>query len=138
MARIAAPDLRGARKGDLDTPDAIAALVQQFYAKVLRHPGLRPFFNPAHLSRQMPVIEAYWERMLLGGARYRRNMVNAHREIHRRRRISSADFDSWLVSFVDTVDQCFAGPRAERAKFLARAIIGNLRRILPPDSPQTA
>lgn len=135
---MTALDVRDARKGDLDTPDAIAVLVHRFYAKVLRHTGLRPFFDPAHLSRQMPVIEAYWERMLLGGARYRRNMVNVHREIHRRRRISPADFDNWLALFVETVDQCFAGPKAERAKFLARAIIGNLRRLLPPDSPQTA
>lgn len=121
-------------KPDLDTPAAIHRLVTCFYARVLEHPALRPYFDAARLTGRLPVIEAYWERMLLGGQRYRRNMVNVHREIHRRRAIGPAAFDSWLSLFVETVDREFTGPKAERAKFLARAIIGNLRRILSTSS----
>lgn len=122
-------------KQDLDTPAAIHRLIMCFYARVLRQPALQPFFNAARLTDRLPMIEAYWERMLLDGQSYRRNMVNVHREIHRRRAIDPAAFDSWLSLFVETVDREFSGPKSERAKFLARAIIGNLRRILLNSSP---
>lgn len=126
------------RKGDLDTPAAIHRLVIRFYGEVLHHPDLKPFFDPAKLTCHLSIIETYWERMLLGGTRYHRNMVKMHREIHRQRKFRSVDFDHWLELFIEAVDQGFAGPKAERAKFLARAITANLRRILLSRPSQTA
>ena len=115
---------------DLDSDAAIRRLVENFYAQVLRHPSLHVYFDPAALRRHLSIIEAYWQRMLLGGKRYRRNMVNVHRDIHRRLPIAEADFGHWLMLFTATVDADFAGPKAERAKFLARTIIVNLKRLL--------
>ncbi len=125
-----------AAKADLDTPAAIHTLATRFYGKVLRDPALRRVFDPVLLDRHMAFIEAYWEKMLLGGTRYHRNMIRVHQDAHRQRNFRPSDFDRWLALFVETIDEGFAGPKAERAKFLARYIIANLRRILLA-SPQT-
>lgn len=126
-----------AAKIDLDTPANIRILVKRFYGKVLRDPALQRVFDPVLLNRHMVFIEAYWEKMLLGGTRYHGNMIRVHQEAHRQRNFRPSDFDRWLALFVETVDEGFAGPKAERAKFLACYIIANLRRILLA-SPQTA
>lgn len=123
-------------KVDLDTPAAIRTLVARFYGKVLLDPALQRVFDPVLLHRHIPLIEAYWEKMLLHGTGYHRNMVRVHQEEHRKRDFLPGDFDRWLELFVETVDEGFAGPKAERAKTLAHYIIANLRRILLA-SPQT-
>lgn len=122
--RFAAP------RTDLDTADAIRLLTTRFYAKVLHDPALQRVFDPVLLERHMPFIQAYWEKMLLGGTDYHRNMVRVHQQAHERREFLSGDFDRWLALFVETVDQGFVGPKAERAKSLAHFIIANLRRII--------
>lgn len=126
-----------ASRTDLDTLEAIQTLVARFYKKVLPDPALQRVFDPVLLERHMPFIEAYWEKMLLGGTRYHRNMVRVHEEAHRRHDFHPGDFDRWLELFIETVDQDFAGPKAERAKSLAHFIIANLRRIIL-DSPHAA
>ncbi len=116
---------------DLDDPRAIDRLVDAFYARVLLDPTLAPVFTAVagvDLDHHLPVIKAFWRKMLLGHRDYARNMVARHAAVHARLPLRRRHFDRWLALFTRTIDDHFAGPGAERAKRLARHIAANLER----------
>lgn len=118
---------------DLDTPEAIAGLLDAFYRKVLADDRLRPLFVEVakiDLETHLPRIRAYWCKMLLGKHdAYRRNMVARHLALHARHPLQPDDFKRWLKLFRETVDDDFAGPNADRAKTLATRIVRNLMQL---------
>jgi hemoglobin len=120
-------------KPDLDSPERIAQFVEAFYGKLLDDQRLAPLFvNVARIEihEHFPRIRAYWEKLLLGHDDYRRHTMNIHRQLHRKEPLTPADFDRWLDYFRETVDEHFAGVKAERAKRVAAAIAGNMRQSL--------
>lgn len=123
----------GTARPDLDNPQAIAELVDRFYARVLDDPVLAPVFTEVagiDLDTHIPRIEAFWRKMLLGDPGYDRNMVAQHAAVHARLPLRRAHFDRWLTLFLETVDRDFAGPGADRARVLASRIAANLERNL--------
>jgi hemoglobin len=125
---------------DLDTPEAIAELVDAFYRKVLADARLRPLFVDVagiELEAHVPRIRAYWRKLLLGErGDYRRNMVARHLALHGRCPLRHEDFVRWLVLFRETVDERFTGANARRALTLAATIAGNLERLTRPACTQ--
>lgn len=118
---------------DLDHPEAVSELVDAFYRKVLADPTLAPVFlhvARVDLDEHLPIIEAFWRRMLLGHRSYARNMVARHAAVHARFGLRQRHFDRWLALFIQTVDERFAGPYAERARRLAATIARNLHDYL--------
>jgi hemoglobin len=57
--------------------------------------------------------------------------MNIHRQLHGKRPLASDDFERWLAFFKATVDDHFAGERAERAKRVAASIAANMQKSLP-------
>ena len=126
---------------DLDSPEQIAVFVDRFYGRLLADPALRPIFIDAagiDLPTHLPRIRAYWRKMLLGEAAYRRHTMNIHRAVHLRRPFTAADFERWLALFTATLDAGFAGPCSERARRLATRIAANMHAGLdaPCDEPR--
>lgn len=118
---------------DLDAPEAIDALVERFYARVLRDPLLAPLFTEVagiNLHEHLPRIKAYWYKMLLGAPGYRRSMMAKHRAVDARRRFEACHYERWLLLFEEALDEGARGPVTERARGLARRIVGNMRRNL--------
>ncbi|MGF1528174.1 MAG: group III truncated hemoglobin [Candidatus Competibacterales bacterium] len=119
---------------DLDTPGAIAQLVDDFYRRVLNDSLLAPVFLEVaaiNLERHKPLIRAYWEKLLLGGKGYRRHTIAVHTALHRRGDgLQPVHFARWLALFEATVEDHFAGPRAERAKVIARRVAVNMAQRL--------
>ncbi|MDZ7748321.1 MAG: group III truncated hemoglobin [Halofilum sp. (in: g-proteobacteria)] len=118
---------------DLDNAAAIDRLVDAFYARVLADPTLAPVFTEVaaiDLDTHLPRIKAFWRKMLLGEAGYRRNMVARHAAVHARFGLGARHFDRWLALFTRTLDERFAGPYAARARHLAVTIARNLARNL--------
>ena len=118
---------------DLDAPQAIDALVDRFYARVLRDPLLAPLFTEVagiDVETHLPRIKAYWRKMLLGDPAYRRHMMAKHRTVDARRPFEAHHFERWLRLFETTLDEDGGGPVTERARTLARRIAINMRRNL--------
>lgn len=121
-------------KPDLDTPEAIHAMVQSFYDRLLNDPLMRPVFVDTagiNLAHHIPTIEAYWRKMLLGekGA-YTRNMVAKHAAVHARSPLRPEHFERWGEYFHETLDEQFSGPVTERAHRIADRILANLEHWL--------
>src|SRR3546814_10901054 len=83
--------------------EAIDAMVESFYARVLVDPLLRPIFVDVariDLATHLPRIKAYWGKLLLGQGDYRRNMVAQHQAIHARCALRSEEHTSELQSLM--------------------------------------
>lgn len=118
---------------DLDTMEAIDAMVKRFYALVLADPLLRPIFVDVariDLDAHLPRITAYWGKLLLGQGDYRRNMVAQHQAIHAHCALQSRHFERWHELFRNTLEAGFDGPFTQRAGRLAATIVANLQRCL--------
>lgn len=126
---------------DLDSPERVRIFVEAFYDGMLQDAVLGPIFLDTaaiELDKHLPLIRAYWEKLLLGAREYRRHTMNIHRELADKRPLQRSDFERWLTFFVATMDQRFAGPHAERAKMLAGNIATNMYNTLHPETPVDA
>ncbi len=125
------------RKPDMDTPANVERFVDLFYERMLADEDLAPIFldvAAVNLAVHLPHIKDYWRKLLLGETAYRRHTMNIHRQLHGKRALTPADFDRWLDLFTRTVDDYFAGERADRAKRVAGAIAANMQKSLLPDA----
>ena len=112
-------------KQDISERRDIEHLIDTFYEKVKADPVIGYIFNdiaqvdwPAHL----PVMYDFWESLLLNSRNYLRNPIQKHVDLHARHPLRAEHFDRWLLLFQTNVDEHFAGPVAEDAKFRAMSI----------------
>lgn len=124
-------------KPDMDNRERIHEFVDAFYSRMLRDEVLAPIFLDVaaiDLEKHLPLIRAYWEKLLLGGRDYRRHTMNIHRELDARRALQRSDFERWLTLFDTTIDALFAGPYTQRAKQTAGRIATNMHNTLNPEA----
>ncbi|WP_311182037.1 group III truncated hemoglobin [Hymenobacter volaticus] len=66
-------------------------------------------------SRHLPIMYDFWSGILLGTSRYRGRPFPKHMPLP----IDVTHFQRWLALFNATVDELFAGPKANEAKMRA-------------------
>ncbi|HVZ06692.1 group III truncated hemoglobin [Rhodopila sp.] len=99
------------------TEDAIATLVDAFYARVRRDPTLGPVFEAAIAEEEWPehleTMRRFWSSVMLTSGRYSGNPVAVHRAVAG---IERSLFATWLALFTETASELFeAGPASEFA-----------------------
>lgn len=118
---------------DIETREDCERLVRAFYGRALEDPVIGYIFTDVaglDLDEHVPVIAAFWETILLGAQSYRGGAFRPHAEIHLRSPLRAGHFDRWLLLWRTTVDELFAGPRAEQAKrHAARVALAFHRRL---------
>ena len=122
---------------DLDSRENIEAFVDLFYQRILEDQQLAPIFldiAAIDLAVHLPHIKDYWCKLLLGDRSYRRHTMNIHRQLHGKQPLTAEDFGRWLALFNATLNEGFAGERAERARRVAASIAGNMEASLPAES----
>jgi hemoglobin len=103
---------------DIHSEADIKLLVDTFYSKVHQDQLLDPVFNGfAHVdwSRHLPIMYDFWSSILLGTSRYHGRPFPKHMPLP----IDATHFQRWLELFEATIDELFAGPKAEEAKVRA-------------------
>jgi hemoglobin len=94
------------------------------------------------LDAHVPVVASFWETVLLGGGSYRGGTFAPHAAIHARIGLRPGHFRQWLELWSLTVDELFAGERAETAKAhaqrVARAFERRLAALPAPGDPAPA
>jgi hemoglobin len=104
---------------DIQTRDDCERLVRAFYGRALADPIIGFIFVDVarlDLEAHIPRITSFWETILLGGQSYSGGAFRPHAELHARVRLRKGHFERWLWLWRQTVDELFAGPRAELAK----------------------
>jgi hemoglobin len=124
---------------DIETRDDCERLVRAFYGRAFEDPIIGWLFTDVaklDLEAHVPTIASFWETILLGARSYGGGAFRPHAELHMKAPLRGAHFQRWLVLWRATVDELFAGERAELAKShaerVARAFHGRLAESPPP------
>ncbi|MCW3003798.1 MAG: hypothetical protein JWQ20_3096 [Conexibacter sp.] len=104
---------------DIEDRSDCERLVRAFYGRALVDPMIGFIFVDVaklDLEEHVPVIASFWETMLLGSRSYTRGAFGPHAALHAQVPLRAGHFERWLVLWRTTVDELFAGERAESAK----------------------
>ena len=110
---------------DIQTPNDIKLLLDQFYAKVLHDETIGYVFTEVaqiNLPHHMPILYSFWESILLGIASYNGNPILKHIELNKKEALTDMHFTQWKKLFFETIDENFQGPIANLAKEKANAM----------------
>jgi hemoglobin len=132
-------------RGDIDTREDCERLVRAFYGRALTDPIIGWIFVDVarlDLDAHVPRIASFWETILLGARSYGGGAFRPHAELNARVRLRGGHFERWLWLWHQTVDELFAGERAELAKAhadrVAQAFQSRLRALDPVPEPGAA
>ncbi|HEY4044011.1 MAG TPA: group III truncated hemoglobin [Rhodopila sp.] len=102
------------------TEEAIALLIERFYATVRQEPLLGPVFESAIAVEAWPEHQAtmrrFWSSVMLASGRYSGNPVAVHRAVPN---LERAMFARWLALFEETARTLFVPHVAD--EFMAKA-----------------
>lgn len=100
-------------------------LVRGFYGRALTDPVIGWIFTDVarlDLDEHVPVIASFWETILLGARSYGGGAFAPHVSLHGKAGLKPGHFARWLALWSGTVDELFAGERAELAKAHAERV----------------
>ncbi|HET8963125.1 MAG TPA: group III truncated hemoglobin [Chitinophagales bacterium] len=103
---------------DISTIEDIQSVVDSFYSRIRTDDLLSGIFNevignqwPEHLEK----MYSFWQTVLLEERTYTGSPFPPHANLP----VSKEHFDRWLQLFHKTVDEYFAGKKADEAKWRA-------------------
>jgi hemoglobin len=121
---------------DIESRADCEQLVRAFYGRALEDPIIGFIFVDVaklDLEAHVPKIASFWETVLLGAQTYSGGAFRPHAELHAKVRLREGHFAQWLHLWCRTVDELFAGERAELAKAhahrVAQAFLSRLRHL---------
>ena len=115
-------------KKDIETRADINNLLSSFYAKAMVDEVIGYIFTEIaklDLEHHLPIIGDFWEMLLFGTGgyqKYGRNPMQIHAQLNEETPLRTEHFRRWLELFHATVDELFAGERADMAKLRAGMI----------------
>ena len=110
---------------DIESRADCERLVRAFYERALEDPIIGFIFVDVaklDLEAHVPRIASFWETILLGARSYSGGAFRPHAELHAKVRLREGHFAQWLSLWCRTVDELFAGERAELAKAHAHRV----------------
>ena len=127
---------------DIESRDDIEQLVRAFYGKALTDPIIGFIFTDVaklDLEAHVPTITSFWETVLLDAKSYSGGAFRPHAELHMKVGLREGHFERWLQLWFGTVDELFAGEKANQAKIHAlrvgTAFHGRLQGFPSPADP---
>src|SRR5687767_907384 len=136
MGVIRLPIMEPDTVNDIATRGDIDRLMHVFYARVLVDDVIGYIFTDVaklDLEHHIPIIGDFWESLLFGTSAYSkhgRHPLLVHKELHKKVALTDAHFERWLEMFTETIDEMFAGERAEFLKMRAHAIAARMQEFL--------
>ena len=110
---------------DIETRADCERLVRAFYNKALVDPIIGWIFVDVaklDVEAHVPQIASFWETILLGAHSYAGGAFAPHAALHMQTPLRGGHFERWLWLWSGTVDELFAGERAELAKSHAQRV----------------
>jgi hemoglobin len=108
-------------------------LVRAFYERAFADPLIGWLFVDVaqlDLEAHIPRITSFWESALLGARTYGGGAFAPHAALHATVGLQRGHFARWLALWAATVDELFAGQRAELAKAHAARVADAFQRRL--------
>lgn len=106
-------------KADIKNRNDIEKLVNTFYGKIKTDPNIGYFFTAiaqVNWEDHLPKMYDFWDNILFYKGDYTGNPMIKHKELHQKSEMKEAHFKHWNTLFNETVDELFAGEKAEEIK----------------------
>lgn len=106
------------KKDLIDTAD-IRLLVDSFYEKVKKDKVIGFIFNEianVDWDHHLPIMYSFWEMVLFGSGSYKGDPMTKHIQLNKLVNLEQVHFNQWIKIFTETVDQLFAGEKANEVK----------------------
>ena len=110
---------------DIAGPADLQLLLREFYARAFDDELLRHVFvDVAHmdLDAHIPVLAAFWEKVLFGTGTYSGRAMAVHRDLHAIEPLTDEHFTRWLELWTATICDNFHGRYAMAAQSEAARI----------------
>jgi hemoglobin len=107
----AGSNLKMKMKNDITTYEDCLLLIRKFYDKLLTDDTIAHFFVDLDLEEHIPRVADFWAFLLIDKPGYNNNMMTAHAKLE----LKEKDFERWLALFHETINEHFAGEKAELA-----------------------
>lgn len=110
---------------DISNRTDIDLLMRIFYSNLLKDSAISYVFTDIakiDLEAHLPVIANFWEQNLLGTGNYKNNVLEIHRQLNYKEKLTSELFEIWLNHFNIAVDENFKGENSEKIKTRALSI----------------
>ena len=117
---------------DIENRDDIDELMRVFYERAMADATIGYVFTDVaklDLDHHLPIIGDFWETMLFRTgdyARHGRNPLQVHGELAEKTPLLAKHFRRWLEIFEASIDELFAGDRADFLKMRANAIANRM------------
>ena len=127
---------------DILNENDTALLIDAFYRKVVADPVIGFLFTDIvalSWEEHIPIMNDFWNAILLGTGSYRRNPMIKHLDLDRKVALTPVHFERWLLLWEQTLEEHFQGPTADhalqRAKHIASVMQHKIEqtRIATPD-----
>ncbi|MGB6057773.1 MAG: group III truncated hemoglobin [Microthrixaceae bacterium] len=121
----------GAALPDLDSRTQIHDLVVHFYREIVFDEFLDHVFEDVaqvDWNSHIPRLIDYWCRVLLGHPGYDGMILAPHQEVHEMESFTAEHFDKWFALWVQSIDERWSGPLADKAKSHAEHMAGVMSR----------
>jgi len=118
---------------DIETRDDIVELLTEFYKIIIDDDEIGHHFDDLDLEHHLPIITAFWEKVLFDRPVYFGNPLLVHQKLNEKSRLQPAHFGRWVRVFRETVEKLFEGETAEIAKQKAELIGHSLSQRLNGD-----
>lgn len=112
-------------KTDIRNRADIDHLMRYFYDKLLQDAEMDIIFNKVltmNFTHHFSTLVDFWDNILFYTGAYKNNAMAKHFELNDKYPLNKAHFDTWLSLFVLSVDELFAGEKADLAKTRATSI----------------
>ncbi len=106
-------------KRDIESKEDVLNLVTSFYEKAVPDTVIGHFFTKVvqlDFEKHIPKIADFWTGLLLGIGNYKGNVMEVHVKLNKLEPMQSQHFERWVELWTLTIDELFAGPKADEAK----------------------
>ena len=112
---------------DIQNQDDIYKIVDEFYKKLFADDRINYIFTEVipihlHLEQHLQMLVTFWSQAILGTGGYSNNLTQIHLDIDVKSPLTAEHFKIWLDLFYTSIDENFAGPKAEQMKTQALSI----------------
>ena len=110
---------------DIETRADLELLLRAFYNRLLSDASISYMFTDVariNLEEHLPHITDFWEQSLFYTGNYRKNVLQIHKDLNSKEKLTESHFTTWLSNFNVIVDAMFKGENSDKIKTRALSI----------------
>ncbi|MGB0887625.1 MAG: group III truncated hemoglobin [Vicingaceae bacterium] len=110
---------------DIKNKEDLLFLMEAFYSKMLADKEVGYIFTEVaqlNLEHHLPLLADFWNNALFHTGGYKNNVVQIHKDLNEKEKLTPEHFKRWLFLLNETIDENYKGEIAEKMKLRAQQV----------------